>query len=271
MNAIPRTVAALAILATAVGCGFGARKTVSYDYTPYVTSDPRSVLVAPMAGFEKDQQLYLSTVAQPLAERGYYVMPVRLTQELLAEQGYQERALELRRAWRTAEESMWTLVDPATQPGVRDLAVELADLTGADSVLFVFVYAWYHKLDTSEGFLSNWVDQKMNHEIDLDYLLVGAGGDTLWRARKRVQFTHGGGSLLKEIWNARKKPSHERIDAIVARDVNRLMIEARTTQNEMTGSWFHGFPMLVGPYHPGYDADRARRRPPATPPASGAR
>jgi len=262
MIAIVRAVAMLAILATAAGCSFGTHKPATYDYTPYVANNPRSVLVAPMMAQSEHARHYLATIAQPLAERGYYVMPIRLTQDLLVEEGYQERARELWIAWRPEEGgSHWDLVDETKHPGVREMAIELAGLSSADSVLFVFIEEWRHQVDSSEGYFSNWVDAKMNHYIDLDYLLIGAEGDTLWRARKRVEYTRGGGGFFSEIWNAKHKASDEEIDTAIARDVNRLMIEARRTKNEMTGSWFPGYPMLVGPYHPAYEADRTRRQP----------
>ena len=262
MIVLTRTVAMLAILATLVGCSFGTQRPPSYDYTAYVANNPRSVLVAPMTAQSESARHYLATVAQPLAERGYYVMPIRLTQQLLAKNGYQERARELRREWRTAEGgSHWDLIDENRHPGVREMAIELAELSGADSVLFVYVLEWRHEVDVSEGFLANLVDEKMNHIISLDYLLVGGTGETLWRARKRVEYTRGGGGFFQEIWNASHKASDKEIDTAIARDVNRLMIEARRTQNAMTGSWYPGYAMLVGPYHAGYQADRTRRQP----------
>jgi len=262
MTAIVRALAMLAILTTVVGCSFGTRKVATYDYTPYVANNPRSVLVAPMLAQGEHARHYLATVAQPLAERGYYVMPIRLTQDLLAAEGYQERARELRSTWRTEEGgSVWDLIDETKHPGIREMAIELAELTGADSVLFVYIRDWRHEVDVSEGFLANLVDERMNHHIDLDYLLIGAEGDTLWRARKGVEYTRGGGGFFTEIWNARHKASDDEIDTAIARDVNRLMIEAQRTRNEMTGNWFPSYPMLVGPYHPAYEADRMRRQP----------
>lgn len=268
MIAMTRIAAVLAAMATIAGCSFGSTRPPSYDYSTFVASDPRSVLVAPMTAQSDEARQYLALVAQPLAERGYYVMPVRMTQELMAEEGYQERAMELRRQWRTdydAGDSHWTLIDENKHPGVFDMASELIEMSGADSVLFVYVLEWGHKIDTSEGFLSNMIDDKKNHTINLDYLLVGDAGETLWRARKRVEFTRGGGGFFSEIWNASRKAPDAEISATIARDVNRLMIEAKRTQYEMTGSWYQGYAMLVGPYHPSYEADRARRQPAPAP------
>ena len=262
MIAMTRTLFVLVILGLVGACGSSPR-VPAYDYGPYVANNPRSVLVAPMAAQGKSSRHYLSIVAQPLAERGYYVMPIRLTQELLADEGYQERALDLRRLWfAEVAKSIWAVFDVDNQPDFREMAVELTELSGADSVLFVYVLDWSHKIDVSEGFFQNLVDERMNHMINLDYMLVGASGETLWRARKRVEYTRGGGNFFQEMWNASHKASDPEIDTAIARDVNRLMIEGRRTANEMSGSWYQGYPMLVGPYQSTYESDRAKRTPP---------
>lgn len=261
MMALIRSLALLLILATLGACG-SSPSVPAYDYGAYVASNPRSVIVAPMTAQGDSSRHYLSIVAQPLAERGYYVMPVRLTQQLFADTGYQERAQDIRRAWSgEVAQNIWKLVDEDNHPGVREMAIELTEMSGADSVLFVYVLQSSHKVDVSEGFLKNLVDERMNHTINLDYLLASDSGETLWRTRKKVIYTRGGGSFLQEIWNASYKASDTEIDTAIARDVNRLMIEGLRTKNEMSGSWYPGYPMLVGPYRSGYEADRIRRQP----------
>jgi hypothetical protein len=61
-----------------------------YDYTNYRAHPPRSILVLPPLNETtavEGTYSYLSTVTQPLAERGYYVFPVAVVDHFFKENG----------------------------------------------------------------------------------------------------------------------------------------------------------------------------------------
>ena len=259
MTSRGRAVAAVAMLLLLAGCGFGTKRT-PYNYGPYVTSNPRSVLVAPVAGYGKSPDWFLATIAQPLAERGYYVMPVRMSRELMALEGFSAFERETT-GWYDMDAGYGgtVIVDkPEDAAQIKEMAIELAAFSGADSVLFVQIVSWNHEVNHSEGYFSNMVDEKMDHSVGLDYQLVDDRGETLWRAKKHLVYTRGGGNVFVEIWNTNVKPTDDEIDTALARDANRVMIEGLSSKTKAV--WYYPTdPMLVGPYHSGYEHDRARR------------
>lgn len=65
-------------------------KPVSYDYTAFRESRPSSILVLPPLNKTPEVRApysMLSQVTRPLAESGYYVLPVALVDEMLRENG----------------------------------------------------------------------------------------------------------------------------------------------------------------------------------------
>ena len=89
---------ALKILAAATGflvmtgC---ATKAPSFDYTAYKESRPRSILVLPPLNNTPEVQAsysVLSYATRPLAEAGYYVLPVTLVAEAFKENGMTQAA-----------------------------------------------------------------------------------------------------------------------------------------------------------------------------------
>lgn len=250
----------LVVIALVSGCSFGPTRP-AYNFAPFVTSDPRSVVVAPVAGPGNTPDLYLATITKPLAERGYYVLPVRMTSELLAEAGFTAYRRETT-PWYHMDSNFGgtRIVEPESyQEAMGREAINIAEFTGVDAVLFVQVLSWNHKVNTSEGFFANLVDSKMDHSVGFDYQLVDSQGQTIWRAERHFGFRRGGGDIFAEIWNAAAKPSDEQIDMLLARDVNRVIVEGGRSKMKVM-SFFDGPSMLVGPYHPGYETDRARRR-----------
>jgi hypothetical protein len=69
----------------------GACATVEpYDYTQLLAKQPKSILVLPPLNNSIDVKatpIYLSTVTRPLAERGYYVFPVSVINDMMNENG----------------------------------------------------------------------------------------------------------------------------------------------------------------------------------------
>lgn len=79
----------MAFLATALLLG-GCQTTKPYDYTNFREHPPRSILVLPPLNEStvvEGTYSYLSTVTQPLAERGYYVFPVAVVDQFLKANG----------------------------------------------------------------------------------------------------------------------------------------------------------------------------------------
>ncbi|MDH4110152.1 MAG: DUF799 domain-containing protein [Gammaproteobacteria bacterium] len=268
MNSRTRLLALLIAVSTLSGCGSSAPTRPAYDFWPLVESDPRSVVVAPVAGYRDAPQEFLSTIAQPLAERGYYVMPVRMTDTILRQAGFApfKRKVEPWLDFNTKHNGR-RIVEPeqyAEQIGQQ--AVELASFVGADAVLFVHILSWEHELDLSEGLFSNVISERTNHAVGLDFQLVDKRGVTVWRAERHFEYTRGGGSIFKEVWDVTQgRPSDDRLDALIARDINRVMIEGRRSKLKVV-SYFSGPSLVVGPYHPLYESDRARRTPPPSAP-----
>jgi hypothetical protein len=64
--------------------------TKPYDYTNYRAHSPRSILVLPPLNESTDIGAtygYLSTVTKPIAEKGYYVFPVAVIDQMMKENG----------------------------------------------------------------------------------------------------------------------------------------------------------------------------------------
>ncbi|XLZ71282.1 DUF799 domain-containing protein [Massilia sp. SR12] len=80
--------AVLAPAVLAVGCANQAQKP--YDYSAFEASSPRSILVLPPVNNSPDVQAtnsMYSSMTYPLAEAGYYVMPVSLVNETFKQNG----------------------------------------------------------------------------------------------------------------------------------------------------------------------------------------
>ena len=70
--------------------GCSTKPAVPFDYTSYKASDPKSILVLPPVNNTPEIRApysLLSQVTFPLAESGYYVLPVSLVDETLKENG----------------------------------------------------------------------------------------------------------------------------------------------------------------------------------------
>jgi hypothetical protein len=83
-------VAARAVLAAGLLFSAGCRTQEPYDYTLYRSHMPRSILVLPPTNESMEvlgPYACLSTVSQPIAERGYYVFPVALVDAYMKENG----------------------------------------------------------------------------------------------------------------------------------------------------------------------------------------
>lgn len=164
----------VALLAAALGVAACAGRA-GKDHTRLVAAQVRSVLVVPVMNRSVDvtaPDYFLSTVAIPLAERGYYVFPVNLVKRLLEDDGL-------------ADPGLVHAADPA----------RLASMFGADAILYVTIERWD----------ARWVLIQTTVTVDFSYVLRdGRTGETLWAERQRMNYSSGdgGGGLLGAVINA---------------------------------------------------------------------
>lgn len=82
--------AAIAVTCCALLTACATQKATPYDYTAYKQSRPASVIILPPVNETIDIKAGLSVMSSsmaPLAEAGYYVMPVSLVQETFRQNG----------------------------------------------------------------------------------------------------------------------------------------------------------------------------------------
>lgn len=78
------------VLLVLLAAGCATHKQAPYDYTAFKASQPRSILVLPPLNNSPDVKATYSMYAQvtrPLAEAGYYVLPVALVSETFKQNG----------------------------------------------------------------------------------------------------------------------------------------------------------------------------------------
>ena len=234
------------VLLLLAGCGSSPSRRGPFDYGTYVASDPRSVVVAPVVGTVAGAEIereFLTTITQPLAERGYYVFPVRMSKEFAAQAGFTGRG-----------------PSGGFEGYSEERAAELAALFGADSVLFVRIEQW----DTrSEAQLR--VDPPETTTVAIHYLLADERGQQLWGAEQQIAYTEAGSrdwlsAIFRGLWKLMTGTfmTAEQRQTQLAREANRTAIEGQ--KHKVGRRWYNVAPMLVGPYHVGYERDRARRR-----------
>jgi hypothetical protein len=128
------------------------------DFTAYHAADPHSILVVPVANESLDvdaPNYVLSSLAVPLAEKGYYVFPLNTTKVVLEQEGFYE------------------------PDQIRNVPAEnLAKLFGADAVLYVTIKRW----DAQYAVLSTAVT------VEFDYKMVDRQGVEIWTATQAMVY-----------------------------------------------------------------------------------
>ncbi len=142
------------------GCAYQEK-----DYSKLFESNPRSILVVPVLNdttYLDAPEVVEAVVTRPLAERGYYVFPLILTDALFKDLGLSEAG------------------------HVQELKPErFRDLFGADAVLFVVVTDWGSKYLVLESSLV----------VAVDFTLYDTrSGEQLWSSSQRVQQSTGNSS-----------------------------------------------------------------------------
>ena len=103
--------------------GVSACTTVEpYDYSTLIANQPRSILVLPPLNNSVDVDaipIYMSTITSPLAERGFYVFPVEVVNQLMVENGLPSSA------------------------EMHDVPLaKLREIIGPDSVMYITINDW---------------------------------------------------------------------------------------------------------------------------------
>jgi len=163
--------------------------------------------------------LFLCTISQPLAERGYYVFPVNLVKETLEDEGLNDSHLVHQ-------------ADPT----------RLADIFGADVVLYISIEQWTAK----------YIVVSTTVEVDFQYLLKdGKTGETLWTHQQLAKYStkqSNSGNLIADL-----------IAGAIVATIERAFPEAKllqlTRQANVQSVYapFTGVPL--GPYSPEYGKD----------------
>lgn len=162
----------------------------AYDYTAFRQHPPRSILVLPPLNEStavEGTYSYLSTVSQPLAERGYYVFPVQVIDQLMKENGL---------------------------PGAGEMHAvsleKLREITGADAVLYVVLHQYGSK----------FLLVGTTTSVDVSARLVDTRtGTVLWDGRALAQQNSNGGSgniladlvaaAITQVINSKTDPGHQ--------------------------------------------------------------
>lgn len=130
------------------------------DYTLFRESDPRGILIVPVINRSVNvdaPDYFLSTIAKPIAERGYYVYPVNLVKRVLEDDGLSDV----------------NLVHASD-------CTRLAEIFGADAILYVTIERW----DAQYAILSTSVT------VEFTYILkCGKTGKNLWTNTERMVYT----------------------------------------------------------------------------------
>lgn len=147
----------LAALLALVGCVASPKK---FDYTKFRSANPHSVLIVPVVNKTVNvdaPDYFLSSITMPIAERGYYVFPVNLVKQVMADDGL-------------SDADMVHANDP----------IRLAGLFGADSVLYVSIERW----DAKYAVLATTVTVQLSYELK-----SGKTGEVLWSNQQTMVYS----------------------------------------------------------------------------------
>jgi hypothetical protein len=162
MKILRLTILALLLIALA-GCAVKKQ-----DLSSFYAHPPRSIVVVPVVNESTEvtaPTVFITTITQPLAERGYYVFPVHLTELLFQDLGL------------------------PVAGHIHQLPPQrFSELFGADAVLFITIKDWS----------TQYLVIQSNVTVDIAYVLKDTRtGSTLWEARQPiVQNSGGGGNLI---------------------------------------------------------------------------
>jgi hypothetical protein len=196
-------------LVALTGCVNAPKKA---DYSQFRTESPRSILVVPVINKSVDvnaPDYFLSTIAQPLAERGYYVFPLNMVKAVMADDGL-------------SDANLVHSGDPR----------RLGELFGADAVMYISIERW----DAKYVVLATTVT------VELTYIIKSTHtGQQIWSSHQQIVYnpqSQSGGGLAGLLANA--------ITAAIAKAAPNYMPLARQANAQAINLKGTGLP--AGPY-----------------------
>lgn len=237
MRHLSRTLAGLSLLVISSACTLTPTSTTPHlAQTAYHRDIPRSILVLPPLNETTEMNAsarYLSTISAVLGERGYYVPPIAMVNQMLRDNGL-------------------------TLPGQMHQAPlsRLTSVFGVDAVLYVTIQHWGASLGA--------------HQVTFDYRLVETrGGTEIWRrsatGRRPINSESNANINDEKGWALIAKILiHLIIDSAVAEVIDIPLDLVRETNARAINS--SEDQLLLGPYHPGFHAQQLQLSLPDLPP-----
>lgn len=154
-----------ALTAAVALSGCATNKVVSKDYAAFRAQSPRSILIAPVINHSNEvdaANLFMTTLAVPLAERGYYVFPTNATKKLMDAEGLGDPGL----------------IHKVPTP-------ELGRIFAADAVMYVEVLDWKSSYKV------------VNNSVDVEFLYTlksTKDNSVLWQDQQRYSYSSSSNS-----------------------------------------------------------------------------
>ncbi|WP_211451315.1 DUF799 domain-containing protein [Collimonas antrihumi] len=218
LEKILKSVICLSVVILAAGC---AAPVKQLDYTAFKQSRPKTILILPPLNESPDVKATYSMLSQmsyPLAEAGYYVLPVALVDETLKQNG---------------------MTTAADSHGIAP--AKLQEIFGADAALYVTVSKYGSVYTVINSAVVVTANAKL---MDLK------SGALLWSGTASASSAEGsnsGGGLIGALVTAA-------INQIVNNVTDRgFAIAGLTSQRLLSTSQPNG--ILYGPYSPKYGTD----------------
>ena len=192
--------------------GSGCATQQPYDYTALMESNPRSIVVIPPMNNSVEinaPYVYLSTITQPLAEKGYYVFPVSVIDNFMKENG---------------------LPTPAEMNTVP--LDKIGENIGADAVLYTTIEDWGQSYQITASVAKVHVKLK---------LLDVKTGAVLWHASAYAQKNSGdgGGGLIGAMIGAL-------VEQVMSESIDHTPMLSRAANHRAINNTVNG--LLAGPY-----------------------
>ncbi len=192
------------------------------DYSKFFDHQPRSILVVPPANKTTAVDapaVFLTTVSAAFSERGYYVFPVFLVQDILNDLG-------------ATDEGAIAAVPPE----------KFKEVFGTDSVLYVTITDW----------TTSYIVLASNIIVGAEYRLVDATtGEVIWKHKERIVHDSGGGGGGGGIIGAV-------VVAAVKAAMTATMVQYRPIAIQVNDFAANrsGYGLPAGPYHPEFQKDQ---------------
>lgn len=213
-----RLIASLACVAALSAC---VTAPTHKDYSAIRTEQPRSILVVPAINRSVEvnaPDYFLTTIARPLAERGYYVFPVHLVKRLLEDDGL-------------GDADMVHAGEPQ----------RLGKMFGSDAVMYISIEQWNAK----------YVVFSTTVTVSLKYTLKSTvTGNTLWENTQTLVYqpqNNSGGGIAGLVAQA--------VVAAMAKAAPNYVPLARQANGLAIYTKGQGLP--AGPYDLSYQKDQA--------------